>query len=85
MVFVEQILSKGGVFWSVAPDAMVIDALKLMAEKDVGRSWSWGQAIGGIISERDYAGRSSSRGRRPADPVREIMTQVVVTVRPGTP
>ena len=37
MVFVEQILrQKGGAFWSVAPDAMVIDALKLMAEKDVG-------------------------------------------------
>ena len=29
-----------GPFWSVAPDAMVIDALKLMAEKDVGASWS---------------------------------------------
>ena len=37
MVFVEQILrQEGGAFWSVAPDAMVIDTLKLMAEKDVG-------------------------------------------------
>ena len=86
MVFVEQILKKkGGAFWSVAPDAMVIDALKLMAEKDVGALLVLGAGrLAGIISERDYARKVILKGKTSLQtPVREIMTQVVVTVRPG--
>ena len=86
MVFVEQILrQKGGVFWSVAPDAMVIDALKLMAEKDVGALLvlEAGRLLG-IISERDYARKVILKGKSSLQtPVREIMTQGVVPVRPG--
>lgn len=85
MVFVEQILrKKGGAFWSVAPDAMVIDALKLMAEKNVGALLVLGAGrLAGIISERDYARRVILKGKSSLQtPVREIMTQVVVTVRP---
>ena len=86
MVFVEQILrQKGGAFWSVAPDALVIDALKLMAEKDVGALLVLGAGrLAGIISERDYARKVILKGKSSLQtPVREIMTQVVVTVRPG--
>ena len=86
MVFVEQILrQKGGAFWSVAPDAMVIDALKLMAEKDVGALLVLGAGrLTGIISERDYARKVILKGKSSLQtPVREIMTQGVVTVRPG--
>ena len=86
MVFVEQILrQKGGAFWSVAPDAMVIDALKLMAEKDVGALLVLGAGrLAGIISERDYARKVVLKGKSSLQtPVREIMTQGVVTVRPG--
>ncbi|HEX7513391.1 MAG TPA: CBS domain-containing protein, partial [Candidatus Methylomirabilis sp.] len=86
MVFVEQILrQKGGAFWSVAPDAMVIDALKLMAEKDVGALLVLGAGrLAGIISERDYARKVILKGKSSLQtPVREIMTQGVVTVRPG--
>ena len=86
MVFVEQILrQKGGAFWSVAPDAMVIDALKLMAEKDVGALLVLGAGrLTGIISERDYARKVILKGKSSLQtPVREIMTQVVVTVHPG--
>ena len=86
MVFVEQILKKkGGVFWSVPTDAMVIDALKLMAEKDVGALLVLGAGrLAGIISERDYARKVILKGKSSLQtPVREIMTQVVVTVRPG--
>ena len=86
MVFVEQILKqKGGAFWSVAPDVMVIDALKLMAEKDVGALLvlEAGRLLG-IISERDYARKVILKGKSSLQtPVREIMTQGVVTVRPG--
>ena len=86
MVFVEQILrQKGDTFWSVAPDAMLIDALKLMAEKDVGALLVLGAGrLAGIISERDYARKVILKGKSSLQtPVREIMTQVVVTVRPG--
>ena len=86
MVFVEQILKKkGGVFWSVPTDAMVIDALKLMAEKDVGALLVLGAGrLAGIISERDYARKVILKWKSSLQtPVREIMTQVVVTVRPG--
>jgi len=86
MITVEQILRhKGRAFWSVAPNAMVIDALKLMAEKDVGALMVLEAGrLAGIISERDYARKVILKAKSPLQtPVREIMTQVVVTVRPG--
>jgi CBS domain-containing protein len=85
MVFVEQILKqKGSALWSVPPDAMVIDALKLMAEKDVGALLVLGAGqLAGIISERDYARKVILKGKTSLQtPVREIMTPIVVTVRP---
>ena len=40
--------------------------------------------MAGIISERDYARKVILKGKTSLQtPVREIMTQVVVTVRPG--
>ena len=64
---------------------MVIDALKLMAEKDVGALLVLGAGrLTGIISERDYARKVILKGKSSLQtPVREIMTQVVVTVHPG--
>jgi len=86
MKTVEQILrAKGGAFWSVAPDAMVYDALRLMAEKDVGALLvvdTQAQLVG-IISERDYARKVILKGKSSLEtPVREIMTHPVVSVRP---
>jgi CBS domain-containing protein len=86
MISVEQILRhKGRAFWFVAPDAMVIDALKLMAERDVGALVVLEAGrLAGIISERDYARKVILKGKSSLQtPVREIMTRVVVTVRPG--
>jgi CBS domain-containing protein len=86
MITVEQMLRhKGQTYWSVPPDAMVIDALRLMAEKDVGALLvlEKGQLVG-IISERDYARKVILKGKSSLQtPVREIMTQAVVFVRPG--
>jgi CBS domain-containing protein len=85
MITVEQILRhKGRAFWSVSPNAMVIDALRLMAEKDVGALLvlETGRLVG-IISERDYARKVILKGRSSLQtPVREIMTQAVLFVRP---
>ena len=69
---------------SIAPDARVFDALKLMADKNVGALlvMDAGQLIG-IITERDYARKVILQGKSSLDtPVREIMTGKVLCVHP---
>ena len=86
MKTVQQILQgKGSAFWFVAPDTMVYDALKLMAEKDVGALLvlESGTRLVGIISERDYARKVILKGKSSPDTsVREIMSHPVTTVEP---
>jgi len=69
---------------SIPPEASVLDALKLMAEKDVGALVVLdGDHLAGIFSERDYARKVILQGKSSKDtPVREIMTHKVVCVRP---
>ncbi|GAC1320958.1 MAG: CBS domain-containing protein [Chloroflexota bacterium] len=70
--------------WSIPPDAMVLDAIKLMAEKGVGALLVMqGQTLVGILSERDYARKIILQDRSSRDtPVSQIMTGNVVYVRP---
>jgi CBS domain-containing protein len=85
MITVKQLIqSKGNAIWSISPDATVFDALKLLAEKDVGALVVLEREnLAGIISERDYARKVILKGKSSMDtPVREIMTSAVVTVRP---
>jgi CBS domain-containing protein len=81
---VERLLeAKGYNIWSIAPDASVYDAVKLMADKAVGALpvLESGRLIG-IISERDCTRRLILKERVPKDTlVREIMTSNVITVR----
>ena len=86
MKFVANILkSKAdhGVY-SVAPGASMFDALKLMAEKNIGSLLVMeGSAIVGIITERDYARKVVLMGRTsPQTPVREVMSRAVMFVGP---
>jgi CBS domain-containing protein len=73
---------KGREVHTIGPDARVIDALKLMAEKDVGALVvTEGGRLAGIISERDYARKVILQGKSSHDiAVREIMTSKLVTV-----
>lgn len=85
MKSVRQLLqAKGRIIHSIAPDASVFDALKLMAEKDVGALVvTEGDRLAGIISERDYARKVILLGKSSQDiPVRDIMTGKVITVGP---
>lgn len=77
--------AKGGQVYGVVPEASVFEALKLMAEKDVGALVvTESGKLAGIISERDYARKVILHGKSSHDmAVREIMTAKVVTVGPG--
>ncbi len=85
MITVRQLLrAKGHDVWHIAPDASVYDALKLMADKEVGALLVLeGEDLIGIISERDYARKVILKEKSSMDtPVREIMTHEVISVRP---
>jgi CBS domain-containing protein len=77
--------AKGNQLYSIRPDAKVIEALRSMAENDVGALVVMeGGRLVGIISERDYARKVMLHGKSSQDvPVREIMTSSVVTVDPA--
>ena len=86
MKTVRQLLqAKGGQIYAIAPDARVFDALKLMAEKNVGALVvTEGGRLAGIMSERDYARKVILLSKSSHDiAVREIMTEKVLTVQPG--
>lgn len=86
MKSLNQLLSaKGGQVFSIRPDAKVIEALQLMALKDVGALVVMeGEKLVGIISERDYARKVILHGRSSQDVmVRDIMTSGVFTVAPS--
>jgi CBS domain-containing protein len=76
---------KGGQVYSIRPDAKVIEALQLMAQKDVGALLVMdGSKLAGIISERDYARKVILHGKSSQDiAVRDIMTSDVVRVAPS--
>ena len=83
MKTVEQLLKgKPTSIIGIAPTASVLDALKLLAEKNVGAILVMeGERLAGIISERDYARKVALKGKSSADtPVSEVMTRSVVCV-----
>jgi CBS domain-containing protein len=86
MTTVRQLLDeKGSNVWKIASDANVFDALRLMAEKNVGALLVLDKnKIVGIFSERDYARKVILKGKSSRDiTVADIMTQRVVCVRPS--
>ena len=80
----KQILdTKGYAVWSIHPQESVFAAIQQMAEKEVGALIVMeGDAIVGIISERDYARKVILNGRSSHETaVRDIMTPHVICVR----
>ena len=77
--------AKSSEIFSIGPDAPVIDAIRLMAEKCIGAVlvMEHGRLVG-ILSERDYARKIVLQGRSSVDtPVRAIMTSDLITVGLG--
>lgn len=83
---VRHVLSeKGGEIHAIAPDAAVIEALRLMADKGIGAVLVMQDGhLAGILSERDYARKVVLQDRSSATtPVRDIMSDKVHTVDPA--
>lgn len=76
--------TKTGPIHTIEPDAPVLQALQDMADHHVGALLVLrGDALVGIISERDYARKVILRGKSSAEtPVWEIMVSPVITVGP---
>lgn len=86
MTTVRQLLEgKSPEVFEVRPDAAVIDAIRLMAEKGIGAVLVMDQGhLVGILSERDYARKIVLHDRSSRDTaVRDIMTAQVITVAPA--
>lgn len=85
MKTVKQILDvKGHDVWSINPDTSVFDAIKMMAEKEVGALLvtDGGKPVG-IISERDYARKVILKGRSSQETlIKDIMTTAVIYAHP---
>ena len=87
MVTVKNILdSKGRQIFSIRPDQSVLEAMTLMAEKEIGALIVLdGEKTAGIMTERDYARKIILKGRSSSDTqVREIMTTKVIHAQPAT-
>ena len=73
---------KTSALWTIAPEATVFEAIKLMADKNIGALlvMSGGQ-LHGIFTERDYTRNVALQGKSSKETrVREIVTQKILTV-----
>jgi CBS domain-containing protein len=70
--------------WSIGPEAPVLQAIQVMADKHIGAlPVLRGEELIGIVSERDYARKVILLGRSSSDTaVWEIMSSPVTTVAP---
>ena len=74
---------KGHRVWSIGPDDSVLDAIRKMADKQIGALLVMdGDALVGIFTERDYARNVFLKGKSsPTTPVRDVMTSPVIHAR----
>ena len=80
----ELLRAKEREIWSVRPDSSVLEALNLMADKNVGALLVFEEEkLVGIFSERDYARKVILKGKASKDTtVKEIMSSKVLYVKP---
>jgi CBS domain-containing protein len=84
MLVRELLDKKGHDVYSVPPDTPVYDALKIMAQKEIGALVVLeNEKMVGIMSERDYARKVILKGKASTETlVREIMTSNVIHTSP---
>jgi len=87
VISIRQLLeAKGSEVWSTSPDASVYEALQLLAEKNIGALMVLRDGeLAGVVSERDYARKVVLHGKTSMKtPIKEIMTEEVITVGIGS-
>ncbi len=83
MYTISSLIRSRGMIWTIMPDNTVLDALYLLAEKDIGvlPVVDSGGDLVGIFSERDYARRVVLLGKTSKDTlISDVMTKNVQTV-----
>jgi CBS domain-containing protein len=70
--------------WSIAPEATVFEAIKLMADKNIGSLLVMsGGKLAGLFTERDYTRKVALQGKTSRETrVREIIPHECATVSP---
>jgi CBS domain-containing protein len=76
--------TKGREVWTISRETIVFDALKVMADKNVGALVVLdGEEVAGILSERDYARKVILHGKSSRElKAGEIMSAIVYFVSP---
>jgi CBS domain-containing protein len=85
MSTIKQLLDlKGHDVWSIDVDQVVLDAIKLMAEKGIGAVVVTEHGkMTGVMTERDYARKIVLKGRLSSDTkIRDIMSTNVIYASP---
>jgi CBS domain-containing protein len=82
----EVLKRQDGTLWHVRPNDTVFDALKLLADHEVGALVVMeGAALVGVLSERDYTRKVALQGRNSKETlVADIMSRKVIAVGPKT-
>jgi len=75
---------KTSVLWSVTPDTTVFDAIRLMAEKNIGAlPVLAAERLVGVFTERDYTRKVALMGKTSKETrVREVIAREILTVTP---
>jgi CBS domain-containing protein len=73
---------KGSDIWSVSPDTTVFEAIKLMAEKNIGALLVMsGGKLAGVFTERDYTRKVALQGKSSKETrVREVVASEIISV-----
>lgn len=76
---------KGSSVWSIAPETIVFDAIKMMSEKNVGAlPVTRGDEVVGMFGERDYTRKIILKGRSSKETsVGDVMSSPPLTVTPS--
>ena len=83
---IELLKNRDPSLYKMAPDLLVFDGLKLLAEYGVGAVLVMeGEQLVGVFSERDYTRKVALQGRNSRETrVADIMTRDVISVAPQT-
>lgn len=75
---------KTSALWSVTPETTVFDAIRLMAEKNIGAlPVLAAECLVGVFTERDYTRKVALMGKTSKETrVREVIAREILTVTP---